>query len=148
MSERTTGSATPYQTGQSASRSSDDSSIGELFSELARDTQSLLRQEMELARTEMTRSAREAGMAVAKIAASALVLYAGFLMLLWAAVFGLREADLSWWASALIVGAAALIVGLILLMWARAQMRNVSIAPRETIETLKEDRAWAKGQMP
>jgi hypothetical protein len=146
MSERTTGAATSFRNGQSAG-SNDEASVGQLFSELARDTQTLLRQEMALARTEMTNAARQTGMAVAKIAVGALVLYSGFLMLLWAAVFGLREADLSYWASALIVGAAALIVGLILVMWARGQMRSVSFTPQETIETLKEDRAWAKGQM-
>ena len=81
-------------------------------------------------------------------AAGALVLYAGFMLLLWAAIFGLRQAaEISWWASALIVGGATLLVGLILVLWARGQMKQVSFKPEETIETLQEDRAWAKGQL-
>lgn len=131
-----------------AQPNSNEPSIGDLFSKLARDTQQLFKQEVNLAKTEMTQAASETGKAIAKLAAGALVLYAGFMLLLWAAIFGLREAaEISWWASALIVGGATLLVGLILVLWARGQMKQVSFKPQETIETLQEDRAWAKGQL-
>jgi hypothetical protein len=127
---------------------SNEPSIGDLFSKLARDTQQLFKQEVNLAKTEMAQAASNTGKAIAKLAAGALILYAGFMLLLWAAIFGLREAaDISWWASALIVGGATLLLGLILVLWARGQMKQVSFKPEETIETLQEDRAWAKGQL-
>jgi hypothetical protein len=123
-------------------------SIGELFSRLASDTQRLFKQEVNLAKTEVAQAASDTGKAIAKLAAGALILYAGFMLLLWAAIFGLREAaEISWWASALIVGGATLLVGLILVLWARGQMKQVSFKPEETIDTLKDDRAWAKGQL-
>jgi len=133
--------------GGDARRPSNDAPVTELFSGLARDTQDLLRNELALAKAEMTESAKKMVSAVVKVAAGALVLYAGFLMLLWAAVFGLRETDISWWASALIVGGAALFVGLVLTLWAKSQLKSASLAPTQTAESLKEDRAWVKGQM-
>lgn len=143
MNERMTG--TSAAAGRSTER---DASLGDLFSSLGRDTQNLVRQEMALAKAEMKRSAGQIGMAIAKVAAGALILYAGFLMLLWAAVFGLRESDLSWWASALIVGGAALVVGLVLTLWARSQLKSANLMPTETIESLKDSGNWAKGQLP
>jgi hypothetical protein len=143
----------PFTTDRTGTQSNNNSrggepSIGDLFSKLARDTQQLFKQEVNLAKTEMAQAASDTGKAIAKLAAGALVLYAGFMLLLWAAIFGLREvAEISWWASALIVGGATLLVGLILVLWARGQMKQVSFKPEETIETLKEDQAWAKGQL-
>jgi formate/nitrite transporter FocA (FNT family) len=142
MNERMTNASA--DTGRSADG---NTSLGELISNLGRDTQTLVRQEMTLAKAEMKRSAGQVGMAMAKIAAGALILYSGFLMLLWAAVFGLRESDVSWWASALIVGGAALLVGLILTLWARSQLRSANLMPTETIESMKDTGAWAKGQL-
>jgi putative superfamily III holin-X len=134
--------------GGDARRPANDVPVTELFSGLARDTQDLLRNELALAKAEMTDSAKKMVSAVVKVAVGALVLYAGFLMLLWAAVFRLRQTDLSWWASALIVGGAALFVGLILTLWAKSQLKNASLAPTQTVDSLKDDRAWVKGQMP
>ena len=135
------------ETSASTSRPANEPSIGDLFAGLARDTQQLVRNEAALAKAEMSRSAKEMISAIVKVAIGALVLYAGFLMLLWAAVFGLHQADISWWGSALIVGGAALFVGLILTLWAKSQLKQTNLAPTETIDTLKEDRAWVKGQM-
>lgn len=144
MKEQTTTSGM----GDGMRRPANDVPVSELFTGLARDTQELLRNELALAKTETTESVKKIVSAVVKVAAGALVLYAGFLMLLWAAVFGLRQADLSWWASALIVGGAALLVGLILTLWAKSQLKTASLAPSQTIDSLKEDRTWVKGQMP
>lgn len=146
MSERYPSSATGM-TGHST-RPTNDPSLGELFSSLARETQDLVRNEFALARTEMSESASQMVSAAMKVAIGALVLYAGFLMLLWAALFALHRADFSWWASAAIVGGAAILVGLILTLWARAQLKKASLVPERTIDSLKEDRSWAKGQMP
>lgn len=124
-----------------------DPSITDLIGDLARGTQELVQQEIALAKTEFSEAASTTVKAVVKIAAGALVLYAGFLFLLAAAVFGLRQADFSWWASALIVGGATALVGLLLLLIAKSQLGSVSFVPEETMKTLKQDADWAKGQV-
>lgn len=122
-------------------------SLGQLFGDLARDVQSLFKQELTLAKTEATQSAKRAGMDIAKIIAGALVLYTGVIFLLAAAMFGLRELDLPWSLSALIVGLVVVAIGAFLVMRAKADLTSGSLAPTETIESLKEDRDWAKGQV-
>src|SRR5215210_266184 len=122
-------------------------SLGQLFGDLARDVQTLFKQEIALAKTETTQSAKRAVMDIAKIVAGALVLYTGVIFLLAAAVFGLRELDLPWSLSALIVGAVVAVIGLFLVLRAKSDLTSGSLAPTETIESLKQDGEWAKGQM-
>jgi xanthine/uracil permease len=124
-----------------------DPSLGQLFGDLARDVQSLFKQELALAKTETTQSAKRAVMDIAKIVVGALVLYTGVIFLLAAAVLGLRELDLPWSLSALIVGAVVAVIGLFLVLRAKSDLSSTSLAPTETIESLKQDGEWAKGQI-
>ena len=55
----------------------DDKSLGELFSELSRDTAELVRKEVQLARTEMTARASKVGRHVVFIAIGGFIAYAG-----------------------------------------------------------------------
>jgi hypothetical protein len=61
------------------STSQDDRSLGELFSALATDTSTLVRQEVELAKTEMTQKATRVGKDIGFLLAGGAVAYAGFL---------------------------------------------------------------------
>ena len=95
----------------------DDKSLGELFSELSRDTAELVRKEVELARTELTARASRVGRHVVYIAIGGFIAYAGVLALVAALVIVLEVVGLTWWASALIVGivTGSIVVGSILL---------------------------------
>jgi len=146
QTDRATYQSYPPNTNRQATTS--EPSIGELVSNLARDTQMLVRQEMTLAKTEINNSVSNLISGVIKVAVGGFLLYAGALVLLFAAVAGVREGfDISWWASALIVGGVTLLVGLILFMTAKSNLDSASLMPTETVETLKEDRDWAKGQV-
>src|SRR5438045_2951539 len=84
--------------------SKEDRSLGELFSELSRETSTLVRQEVDLAKTELTHKATEVGKDIGFLAAGALVAYAGFLTLVAMLVIALAQLGVTWWLSALIVG--------------------------------------------
>jgi hypothetical protein len=125
----------------------DERSLGDLFSDLARETSTLVRQEVRLARAELTQSATEAGRGVAMLAAGGLVAYAGLIFVLLAVVYGLIETGMDPWLSALIVGLAVIAIGAVMLLRGRESLKPDNLAPRRTVETLKEDRAWVQEQI-
>ncbi len=123
----------------------DDRSLGELFSELAQETSTLVRQEVNLAKTEMSQKASRAGRHAGIIAAGGALAYAGLLAIL-AAVIVLLDNVMPLWLSALLVGLVVAVVGYLLVRRALDALKREDFAPRETIETLKEDQRWAKDQ--
>jgi len=123
-----------------------DRSLGELFSDLARDTGTLVRQEVELAKTEMTQKATRVGKDVGFLAAGGAVAYAGFLLILAAIAIGLGQLGVPWWLAAFLVGLVVAIVGAVLVQRGLSALRQENLAPERTMETLKEDVAWAKAQ--
>ncbi len=125
----------------------DEPSLGELFAELARATTTLVRQEVQLAKAELTQSATEAARGIGMLVAGGAVAYAGLLFLLLAVVFGLIEAGLDAWLAALIVGLVVVAISAILVLRAREALKPANLAPRRTVETLKEDQEWAKEQI-
>jgi hypothetical protein len=126
----------------------DERSLGDLFSDLSRETTTLVRQEVQLAKAELTQSATEAARGIGMLVAGGAVAYAGLLFLLLAIVFGLIEAGWDAWLSALVVGLVVVAIGAILVLRARESLKPANLAPQKTVETLKEDAAWAKEQMP
>jgi hypothetical protein len=125
----------------------DEPSIGDLFSELVRESTTLVRQEVQLAKAELTQTATQIGRDVASMAVGGAVAYAGFLAVLAAIILGLGELGVPWWLAALIVGVVVAAVGYFMISRARADLQQTSLVPEQTIESLKEDREWAKEQI-
>ncbi len=124
----------------------DNRSLGDLFSDLARDTGTLVRQEVTLATTEMTQKATRVGKEIGILAVGGAVLYAGFLALLAALIIGLGQLALPWWLSAFLVALVVLAVGGVMVWQALAALKRTNLVPEQTIDTLKEDAEWAKAQ--
>ena len=125
----------------------DERSLGDLFSELSRETTTLVRQEVQLAKAELTQSATAAARGLGMLGAGGAVAYAGLLFVLLAIVFGLIEAGWDAWLAALVVGLVVVALGAILVWRAREALKPANLAPQKTVETLKEDAAWAKEQV-
>jgi hypothetical protein len=124
----------------------DNRSLGELFAELSRETGTLVRQEVELAKTELTAKVKTAGRQVGIAAAGGALAHAGLLVLLAALVIVLSNLGVSPWLAALIVGVLTVIIGYVLVNKALSTLRRTSVAPTQTIETLKENARWTTGQ--
>lgn len=124
----------------------DDRSLGELFTELTNQVTTLVRQEVELARTEMTAKATRAGRDVALLVAGGAIAYGGFLALLGAVGYLLFTIGLPIWLSFLLVGVAAAAAGYVLIQRGRQALQVQALTPDRTIRTLKEDAEWAKDQ--
>jgi xanthine/uracil permease len=125
----------------------DERSLGDLFSDLSRETTTLVRKEVQLAKAELTQSATEAARGIGMLVAGGAVAYAGLLFLLLAIVYGLIDAGWDPWLSALVVGLVVVAIGAILVLRARESLKPANLAPRRTVETLKEDQEWAKEQI-
>jgi hypothetical protein len=124
----------------------DNRSIGDLLAELSRETSQLVRKEVELASTEMTAKARKAGGHVGVAAAGGALAHAGLLVFLAALVLGLSELGVTPWLSALIISLLTLGVGYLLVNRGLSGLRNSSVAPTRTMESLKEDARWTTRQ--
>jgi hypothetical protein len=124
----------------------DERSLGELFSDLARETSTLVRQEVELAKTEMTHKATEVGKDIGFLVAGGAVAYAGFLALIAAVAIGLGQLGMPWWLATLLVGLLVGGVGAFLVFKGLNALKQQSLTPERTMATIKEDVEWAKAQ--
>jgi hypothetical protein len=124
----------------------EERSLGELFGDLARDTSTLVRQEVDLAKVEMTQKATRVGKDLGFLVAGGAVAYAGFLALIAAIAIGLGQLGLPWWLATLLVALVVGGVGAFLVMRGLNALKQERLAPERTMQTLKEDVAWAKAQ--
>lgn len=88
-------------------------SLGALISDIVTELRQLIRGEIELAKAEVKAAVRTAVAGGALLAVAGVLLAMTWLLLTWAAVYGLAETDLPLWASFLIVAAIYLIAGAI-----------------------------------
>jgi len=120
--------------------------LGELFKELAGETGTLVRQEVQLATTELTAKASRAGKDAALIGAGGALAHAGLLVLLAALILGLGTM-MPMWTAALVVGVVVIGVGYALVQKGIHALKQIDPAPAQTIRTLKEDKLWVKEQL-
>jgi hypothetical protein len=124
----------------------DGRSIGELFSELANGTTALVRQELTLAKIELSQKAGEAGKRVGLAAAGGAVAYVGLAAVV-AALILLLGQYIALWLSALIIGVAVMAIGYVLSQQQIQALKDMEMTPQATVETLKQDKEWAKEQI-
>lgn len=124
----------------------EERSLGDLFSELAAETSTLVRQEVALAQTELTQKATKVGKNVGFLAVGGAIGYAALLAVLAAVIIGLAN-FIPAWAAALVVGVVVGIVAFLLISSALKALKETDLAPRQTVETLKEDAEWLKNQV-
>jgi len=125
---------------------SDTRSLGELFASLSKDTTTLVRQEIELAKTEISEKVSETGKNVASLVVGGAIAYAALLFILAAIAVGLAQI-MEPWLAVLIVGVVVAIVGLILVQKGMTALKHMNFVPEKTIATLKEDKEWAQQQI-
>ena len=114
----------------------DERSIGELFSELARETSELIRQEVALVQVEMTQKATKIGKNIGFLAVGGFIANAAFLSIIAALIIGLGN-FIPLWLSALIVGVIIGIAAAVLISMGLKNLKNTDLKPKETIKTLK-----------
>lgn len=127
--------------------SSQGSSVGSLLSTVMQEITSLVRNEAELAKAEMSEKTHHVMTSIAAIAIAGAVLLGGFLTLLAALVFVLNEVlppDMTPWLSAIIVGVVVTLIGFIMLKSGMKQLQARNLMPNRTIDSLRNDKEFAK----
>jgi hypothetical protein len=124
----------------------DERSLGELFTELAKDTSTLVRQEVALAQTEMTHKAVKTGKNIGFLVVGGAVAYAAALAIVAGVIIALGLV-IPAWAAALLVGVVIGIAGYFMITSAIAGLRRVDPVPHRTVETIKEDAKWLKKEV-
>jgi hypothetical protein len=138
---------TTHTTRTRASNGGDGRSFAALFSDLWRETTTLVHEEAELAKADLSEKASQAASAASAVAVGGAIVFAGFLVLLAAACIALGLAlppDAPLWLSPLLIGAVVTIVGVIALASGRRKARASNLAPQRTIDSLRRDRHMVK----
>jgi hypothetical protein len=123
----------------------DARSLGDLFSDLTREITTLVRDELALARVEMSQKLSHATKHAGNLALGAVIALAGVFTLAASIVLILVRAGMPAWGAALLVGLGLAAVGAMLAMRSLSALRREDLTPRETIRTIKETTEW-KGQ--
>ena len=122
-----------------------DHSIGDLLKQLSQETSTLVRQELELARAEMTQKGRRAGVGAGFIGGGALFGLGAFGALTACLIALLATAlDHVWLAALIVTLVYGAIAGVLALQGKDKIQEAAPAAPEQTVETVKEDVEWAK----
>ena len=118
-------------------------SVGELVRRASEHVSTLVRGEIELAKTELSTTVKRAGVGGGMLAAAAVILLFSvpFLFVVIAEV--LVAIGLPRWLSYLIVWVLFLVIAAVLALIGRRQLKKMS-KPERTLKTAKDTASWAK----
>ena len=133
----------------------EESSIVYLFKKLRDDTTSLVRDEISLAKTEISEKIASTSRNVGYLAAGALVGYAALILLLQGISLMLRDlfilSGMNQTSASLlgflIVAAVTCLVGVLLIVKALNTLKKEPLTPTKTAETLREDKEWVQNKV-
>jgi len=119
-------------------------SFGELLSGLAADTSLLVKQEIELAKVEVSAKAKKAGKGAGMLAGAGVAgLMALFTLTLLLII--ILDAFMELWLAALIVLVLWSVIAAVLALSGKKKLQEAAPpVPEQTTQTLKEDVQWAK----
>jgi len=129
-----------------------DRSIPELFKRLRDETTTLFRQEVALAKAEMSEKASRLGRNGVYLAIGGLVAYAGLIFLLLGlsrlVFLGLERANVAasvaLWVAPMIIGVVVGAIGYGFVQKAVSAFKRESVAPEKTVQSLQENKEWLK----
>jgi hypothetical protein len=128
---------------EDSSTAKGDPSLGELVATATRDLSSLMRQEVELAKVEIKRDVAAAGKGAGMFGGAGLAGLIGLLFLSVSAAFGIAHFDVPLGCAFFAVGAVYVLIAGVLALRGKKSLSKLG-PPTKTIETLKDDAAWAK----
>jgi uncharacterized membrane protein YqjE len=122
---------------------SQDRSLSEVFQDIVRNVQEIIRAEISLAKTEVREEASKAVSSLAWLVVGALSGMFAVVFILWTAAFAL---GLLWpmWAATLVVAGVLTLSAIGLLIIGIRRLRELHPTPERTVQTIKESVAWVR----
>jgi hypothetical protein len=121
-------------------------SLTALISGVVADMQRLVRQEVELAKTEVRQEWHHAKTAAGAMTAGVVLLGLGVLLLCFMFVYMIHYFDVPLWGCFGIVGGLIFLAGVVVAGTGYAKAHQVHLVPPQTAETLKENVQWIQNQ--
>ena len=123
----------------------DDRSLGEIVGDISHDLTTLVKQELELAKTELKEEAGKAGKGAGLLGGAGV---SGLLALIFlsGALAYLLDSWIPRELAFLVVGLVWAVIGAVLALSGRKAIQSMNPQLPETQQTLKEDVAWARAQ--
>jgi len=131
---------------EEAPREFEEQSTPQLVRSIASDTGTLMRKEVELAKQEITEGLIARAKAAGAFGVAGLFGFFGVLFGLVAAFAALTLVVEPWLAGLIVMGSMFVLAGATA-VFGLARMKRPSLAPTETVRTVKEDVEWARAQL-
>jgi len=123
---------------------STDASVADLAKQLSEQTTRLVRQEVELAKAELSIKGKRAGMGAGMFGGAALFGLFAFGALTAAIIAALDTAMATWLAALIVAVVYAAVAGIAALSGKKKVDEALPPVPEETVESVKEDVQWTK----
>jgi uncharacterized membrane protein YqjE len=124
---------------QTTNRAVADRSMADLMRQLSEQTSTLVRQEMELARAELTEKGKQAGVGIGMFGAAGIVALYAVGGLTAALILVLSKAVDAWLAALIVAAVYGAVAGILALAGRTRVQRGVPPVPERTVETVKAD---------
>jgi uncharacterized membrane protein YqjE len=125
-----------------------EQSVGDLLKQLSQETSTLVRQEMALARAELTEKGKRAGVGAGMLGGASVAALLTLGTLTACIILVLSEWMDAWLAALILTVVWAVIAGVLALQGRNKVQEASPPVPEQTVETLKEDVEWAKTHRP
>lgn len=121
-------------------------SLGELVSDLSQQTSDLIRQEMRLAKAELSEKFSDAGRHALMIGVAAVFALTAVITVAAATTLLIISRGIEPWLAAAITAAVMAVIAFVFAQSGISALRKTTIAPVETMQSIKETTQWLKNE--
>ena len=121
----------------------EERSVSEVFQDILRNLQEMVRSEIRLAKVEIRGEAKQALSSGVWIAAGGIAAMSAWSFLMWALAYALAT-RMPMWAATLIVALVMSAAAAALIMGGIRRAKRIHPIPERTVESVKENLAWIK----
>lgn len=123
-----------------------DRPVGELLKELSEQTTTLVRQELELAKLELTEKGKKAGIGAGMFGGAGIVGFYAVGALTACLILALATAVDGWLAALIVAALYGLAAGVLALSGKSKVQQAVPPVPEQAVDSVKEDVQWTKSR--